>query len=97
LLEEIAAMIIEVLLLTVPGATLLLIAQGVIGLALAFHRGGWDIAVLSVLGPILGLILVALLVVLGAFMLVTGIMGVASAFRLRLNLVPRGVWVSENG
>ena len=65
--------------------------QGAAGLAVAFLGGGWGMGVLSVLGILLGLILVinpligvaALPFVLGIFMLIGGVGAVVQAFRIR--------------
>jgi uncharacterized membrane protein HdeD (DUF308 family) len=65
--------------------------QGAAALAVAFLGGGWGMGVLSVLGILLGLILVinpligvaALPFVLGIFMLIGGVGAVVQAFRIR--------------
>jgi uncharacterized membrane protein HdeD (DUF308 family) len=65
--------------------------QGAGGLVIAFQGGGWGMGVLSVLGILLGLILVinpligvaALPFILGIFMLVGGVGAVVQAFRMR--------------
>jgi uncharacterized membrane protein HdeD (DUF308 family) len=65
--------------------------QGAAALAVAFLGGGWGMGVLSVLGILLGLILVinpligvaALPFILGIFMLVGGVGAVVQAFRIR--------------
>jgi uncharacterized membrane protein HdeD (DUF308 family) len=65
--------------------------QGAAGLVVAFQGGGWGMGILSVVGIILGLILVinpligvaALPFVLGIFMLIGGVGAVVQAFRIR--------------
>jgi uncharacterized membrane protein HdeD (DUF308 family) len=65
--------------------------QGVLGLILAFQGGGWGVGILGVLSIIFGLILVinpllgaaVFPIVLGALMLVGGIVAIVGAFRLR--------------
>jgi uncharacterized membrane protein HdeD (DUF308 family) len=65
--------------------------QGAAGLVVAFQGGGWGMGVLSVLGILLGLVLVinpligvaALPFILGIFMLIGGIGAVVQAFRMR--------------
>src|SRR5829696_4234581 len=65
--------------------------QGAAGLVVAFQGGGWGMGVLSVLGILLGLVLVinpligvaALPFVLGTFMIVGGVGAVVQAFRIR--------------
>jgi uncharacterized membrane protein HdeD (DUF308 family) len=65
--------------------------QGAAGLVVAFQGGGWGMGILSVLGILLGLILVinpligvaALPFVLGFFMLIGGVGAVVQAFRMR--------------
>ena len=65
--------------------------QGAAGLVVAFQGGGWGMGVLSVLGILLGLILVinpligvaALPFILGIFMLIGGVGAVVQAFRMR--------------
>jgi uncharacterized membrane protein HdeD (DUF308 family) len=65
--------------------------QGAAGLVVAFQGGGWGMAILSVLGILLGFILVinpligvaALPFVLGIFMLIGGVGAVVQAFRIR--------------
>ncbi len=69
----------------------LAIINGVIGLVQAFQGGGWGAGILGILSIIFGLIvvlnpligLVALPIVLGAFMLVGGIAAIVMSFRLR--------------
>jgi uncharacterized membrane protein HdeD (DUF308 family) len=65
--------------------------QGAAGLIVAFQGGGWGMGILSVLGILLGLILVinpligvaALPFILGIFMLIGGVGAVVQAFRIR--------------
>jgi uncharacterized membrane protein HdeD (DUF308 family) len=65
--------------------------QGAAGLIVAFQGGGWGMGILSVLGILLGLILVvnpligvaALPFILGIFMLIGGVGAVVQAFRMR--------------
>jgi uncharacterized membrane protein HdeD (DUF308 family) len=65
--------------------------QGAAGLVVAFQGGSWGMGVLSVLGILLGLILVinpligvaALTLILGIFMLIGGVGAVIQAFRMR--------------
>ena len=65
--------------------------QGAAGLVVAFQGGGWGMGVLSVLGILLGLILVinpligvaALPFILGIVMLIGGVGAVVQAFRIR--------------
>jgi uncharacterized membrane protein HdeD (DUF308 family) len=65
--------------------------QGAAGLVVAFQGGGWGMGILSVLGILLGLILVinpligvaALPFILGIFMLIGGVGAVVQAFRMR--------------
>jgi uncharacterized membrane protein HdeD (DUF308 family) len=65
--------------------------QGAAGLIVAFQGGGWGMGVLSVLGILLGLILVinpligvaALTFILAIFMLIGGVGAVIQAFRMR--------------
>jgi uncharacterized membrane protein HdeD (DUF308 family) len=65
--------------------------QGAAGLIVAFQGGGWGMGILSVLGILLGLILVinpligvaALPFLLGIFMLIGGVGAVVQAFRMR--------------
>jgi uncharacterized membrane protein HdeD (DUF308 family) len=65
--------------------------QGAAGLVVAFQGGGWGMGALSVLGILLGLILVinpligvaALTVILAIFMLIGGVGAVIQAFRMR--------------
>jgi uncharacterized membrane protein HdeD (DUF308 family) len=69
----------------------LAIFEGVAGLVVAFQGGGWGMGILSVLGILLGLILVlnpligvaALPFILGIFMLIGGVGAVVQAFRMR--------------
>ena len=70
---------------------LLAMLQGAAGLIVAFQGGGWGVGVLSVLGILLGLILVinpligvaALTFILAIFMLIGGVWAVVQAFRMR--------------
>jgi uncharacterized membrane protein HdeD (DUF308 family) len=65
--------------------------QGAAGLVVAFQAGSWGMGILSVLGILLGLILVinpligvaALPFILGIFMLIGGVGAVVQAFRMR--------------
>ena len=65
--------------------------QGAAGLIVAFQGGGWGMGALSVLGILLGLILVinpligvaALTFILAIFMLIGGVGAVVQAFRMR--------------
>jgi uncharacterized membrane protein HdeD (DUF308 family) len=65
--------------------------EGAAGLVVALQGGGWGMGVLSVLGILLGLILVinpligvaALPFLLGIFMLIGGVGAVGQAFRMR--------------
>jgi uncharacterized membrane protein HdeD (DUF308 family) len=65
--------------------------QGAAGLIVAFQGGGWGMGVLSVLGILLGLILVinpligvaTLTFILAIFMLIGGVGAVIQAFRMR--------------
>jgi uncharacterized membrane protein HdeD (DUF308 family) len=65
--------------------------QGAAGLVVAFQGGGWGMGILSVLGILVGLILVinpligvaALPFILGIFMLIGGVGAVVQAFRMR--------------
>jgi uncharacterized membrane protein HdeD (DUF308 family) len=65
--------------------------QGAAGLVVAFQGGGWGMGILSVLGILLGLILVinpligvaTLPFILGIFMLIGGVGAVIQAFRIR--------------
>jgi uncharacterized membrane protein HdeD (DUF308 family) len=65
--------------------------QGAAGLVIAFQGGGWGMGALSVLGILLGLILVinpligvaALTFILAIFMLIGGVGAVIQAFRMR--------------
>ena len=65
--------------------------QGAAGLIVAFQGGGWGMGVLSVLGILLGLILVinpligvaALTFILAIFMLIGGVGAIIQAFRMR--------------
>jgi uncharacterized membrane protein HdeD (DUF308 family) len=69
----------------------LAIFEGAAGLVVAFRGGGWGMGVLSVLGLLIGLILVinpligvaAVTFFLGIFMLVGGVGAVVQAFRMR--------------
>jgi uncharacterized membrane protein HdeD (DUF308 family) len=69
----------------------LAMVQGAAGLVVAFQGGGWGMGILSVVGILLGLILVinpligvaALPYVLGIFMLIGGVGAVVQAFRMR--------------
>jgi uncharacterized membrane protein HdeD (DUF308 family) len=69
----------------------LVMLQGAAGLIVAFQGGGWGMGVLSVLGILLGLILVinpligvaALTFILAIFMLIGGVGAVIQAFRMR--------------
>ena len=69
----------------------LAILQGIAGLVVAVQGGGWGMGVLSVLGILIGLILVinpligvaAVTFILGIFMLIGGIGSVVQAFRMR--------------
>jgi uncharacterized membrane protein HdeD (DUF308 family) len=69
----------------------LAIFEGVAGLVVAFQGGGWGMGILSVLGILLGLILVinpligvaALTFILAIFMLIGGVGAVVQAFRMR--------------
>ena len=69
----------------------LAIFEGVAGLVVAFQGGGWGMGILSVLGILLGLILVinpligvaALPFILGIFMIIGGAGAVVQAFRMR--------------
>jgi uncharacterized membrane protein HdeD (DUF308 family) len=65
--------------------------QGAAGLVVAFQGGGWGMGLLSVLGILLGLILVinpligvaTLTLILAIFMLIGGVGAVVQAFRIR--------------
>jgi len=65
--------------------------QGAAGLVVAFQAGSWGMGILSVLGILLGLILVinpligvaALPFILGIFMIIGGVGAVVQAFRMR--------------
>jgi uncharacterized membrane protein HdeD (DUF308 family) len=65
--------------------------QGAAGLIVAFQAGSWGMGILSVLGILLGLILVinpligvaALPFILGIFMIIGGVGAVVQAFRMR--------------
>ena len=65
--------------------------QGAAGLIVAFLGGGWGMGILSVLGILLGLVLVinpligvaALPFILGIFMIIGGVGAVVQAFRIR--------------
>jgi uncharacterized membrane protein HdeD (DUF308 family) len=65
--------------------------QGAAGLIVAFQGGSWGMGILSVLGILLGLVLVinpligvaALPFILGGFMLIGGVGAVVQAFRMR--------------
>jgi uncharacterized membrane protein HdeD (DUF308 family) len=69
----------------------LAIIQGAAGLIVAFQGGSWGMGILSVLGILLGFILVinpligvaALPFILGIFMLIGGVGAVVQAFRMR--------------
>jgi len=69
----------------------LALLQGAAGLVVAFQVGGWGMGTLSVLGILLGLILVinpligvgALTFILAIFMLIGGVGAVVQAFRMR--------------
>jgi uncharacterized membrane protein HdeD (DUF308 family) len=69
----------------------LAMVQGAAGLVIAFQGGGWGMGALSVLGILLGLILVinpligvaALTFILAIFMLMGGVGAVVQAFRMR--------------
>jgi uncharacterized membrane protein HdeD (DUF308 family) len=69
----------------------LAMVQGAAGLIVAFQGGGWGMGVLSVLGILLGLILVinpligvaALTFILAIFMLIGGVGAIIQAFRMR--------------
>jgi uncharacterized membrane protein HdeD (DUF308 family) len=69
----------------------LAIFEGAAGLVVAFRGGGWGMGILSVLGLLIGLILVinpligvaAVTSILGIFMLIGGIGSVVQAFRMR--------------
>jgi uncharacterized membrane protein HdeD (DUF308 family) len=69
----------------------LAIFEGAAGLVVAFRGGGWGMGVLSVLGLLIGLILVinpligvaTVTFILGIFMLVGGVGAVVQAFRMR--------------
>ena len=69
----------------------LAILQGIAGLVVAYQGGGWGLGILSVLGLLIGLILVinpligvaAVTFILGIFMLIGGIGSVVQAFRMR--------------
>ena len=69
----------------------LALLQGAAGLVVAFQVGGWGMGALSVLGILLGLILVinpligvgALTFILAIFMLIGGVGAVVQAFRMR--------------
>jgi uncharacterized membrane protein HdeD (DUF308 family) len=70
---------------------ILAMLQGAAGLVVAFQGGGWGMGILSVVGIILGLILVinpligvaALTFILAIFMLIGGVGAVIQAFRMR--------------
>jgi uncharacterized membrane protein HdeD (DUF308 family) len=65
--------------------------QGAASLVVAFQGGGWGMGILSVLGILLGLVLVinpligvaALPFILGIFMIIGGVGAVVQAFRMR--------------
>ena len=69
----------------------LAMVQGAVGLVAAFLGGSWEMGILSVLGILLGLILVinpligvaALTLILAIFMLIGGVGAVVQAFRMR--------------
>ena len=69
----------------------LAILQGIAGLVVAYQGGGWGLGILSVLGLLIGFILVinpligvaAVTFILGIFMLIGGIGSVVQAFRMR--------------
>jgi uncharacterized membrane protein HdeD (DUF308 family) len=70
---------------------ILALFEGAAGLVVAFQGGGWGMGILSVLGILIGLILVlnpligvaAVTFILGIFMLIGGIGAVVQAFRMR--------------
>ncbi len=89
-----SAIVVPVWIVSLVG--FLAIAQGILGVILAFQGGGWGAGILGVLGFIFGFILVAnpfigvvaLPFVLGGFMLVGGIGAIVASFRLRSSLLP---------